>query len=126
MPGKGEPSGTWRRRRDGSTDHSQADLTQLFGADLRSRPRSLWGTNFILGECPKVAPTRMGDPARLCSPAPQRAARRSGMPLPVRTDLSDIEAVCGYLITKPAGTSAELINEKSLDRRKLSALKFWG
>jgi hypothetical protein len=49
------------------------------------------------------------------------------MPLPVRTALADIEAICGYLITKPAGVSpAEVINEKALDRRKLSALKFWG
>jgi len=49
------------------------------------------------------------------------------MPLPVRTALADIEAICRYLIAKPAGASpAELINEKALDRRKLSALKFWG
>jgi hypothetical protein len=49
------------------------------------------------------------------------------MPLPIQADLADIEAICGYLITKPAGaTSAELINKKALDRRKLSALKFWG
>jgi hypothetical protein len=49
------------------------------------------------------------------------------MPLPVRTGLADIDAICGYLITKSAGASlAELVNEKALDRRKLSALKFWG
>ena len=49
------------------------------------------------------------------------------MPLPVRTALADIEAICRYLIAKPDGASpAELINEKALDRRKLSALKFWG
>ena len=49
------------------------------------------------------------------------------MPLPIRTDLSDIQAICGYLLTKPAGVSpAEVINEKILDPRKLSALKFWG
>ena len=49
------------------------------------------------------------------------------VPLPIQADLADIEAVCGYLITKPAGASqAEVINEKSLGRRKLSALKFWG
>jgi CAP12/Pycsar effector protein, TIR domain len=49
------------------------------------------------------------------------------MQLPVRTALADIEAICGYLITKPAGVSpAEVINEKALDPRKLSALKFWG
>lgn len=49
------------------------------------------------------------------------------MPLPVRTAFADIEAICRYLIAKPDGASpAELINEKALDRRKLSALKFWG
>jgi hypothetical protein len=52
------------------------------------------------------------------------------MPLPVRTALADIEAICGYLITKPAGaTPAELgavLDEKALDPRRLSALKFWG
>jgi Predicted nucleotide-binding protein containing TIR-like domain len=49
------------------------------------------------------------------------------MPLPVRTGLADIDAVCGYLIARPAGVSpAELINEKALDRRTLSALRLWG
>jgi hypothetical protein len=52
------------------------------------------------------------------------------MPLPVRTALADIEAVCGYLIAKPAGAAlAEItakLGEAALDRRKLSALKFWG
>ena len=49
------------------------------------------------------------------------------MPLPIQADLADIEAICGYLIAKPTGaTSAELINRQALDRRKLSALKFWG
>jgi hypothetical protein len=49
------------------------------------------------------------------------------VPLPIQADLADIEAVCEYLITKPAGASpAEVLNEKSLGRRKLSALKFWG
>jgi hypothetical protein len=52
------------------------------------------------------------------------------MPLPVRTALSDIEAVCGYLIAKPAGADAAEVaaqlGETALDRRKLSALKFWG
>ena len=41
--------------------------------------------------------------------------------------LADIEAICGYLIAKPAGaTPAELaavFDAKALDRRKLSALK---
>jgi hypothetical protein len=52
------------------------------------------------------------------------------MPLPVRTALADIEAICGYLLTKPAGATAAdvaaVLDEKALDRRKLSALKFWG
>jgi hypothetical protein len=49
------------------------------------------------------------------------------VPLPIQADLADIEAICGYLITKPVGVSpTELINENALDRRKLSALKFWG
>ena len=49
------------------------------------------------------------------------------MPLPIQADLADIDAICGYLITKPAGVSpAELIDENALDRRKLSALRFWG
>src|SRR5262245_49934737 len=49
------------------------------------------------------------------------------MPLPIQADLADIEAICGYLLTKPAGvTPAEVINEKGFDPRKLSALKFWG
>ena len=48
-------------------------------------------------------------------------------PLPIQTDLADIEAFCSYLITKPDGVSPEeVISEKALDRRKLSALKFWG
>ncbi len=49
------------------------------------------------------------------------------MPLPIQADLADIEGICRYLIAKPDGVSApELINENALDRRKLSALKFWG
>jgi hypothetical protein len=49
------------------------------------------------------------------------------MRLPVRTALADIEAICAYFAAKPAGaTLAEIINERALDRRKLSALKFWG
>jgi hypothetical protein len=49
------------------------------------------------------------------------------MPLPIQADLADIEAICGYLLIKPAGASlAELVAEKAIDRRKLSALKFWG
>lgn len=52
------------------------------------------------------------------------------MALPIRTILDDIEAVCGYLATKPTGaTLAEartVIDAKQLDSRKLSALKYWG
>src|SRR6516162_5650204 len=59
--------------------------------------------------------------------APATAARRGRMPLPIQADLADIEAICGYLLIKPAGASlAELVAEKAIDRRKLSALKFWG
>ncbi len=48
------------------------------------------------------------------------------MLLPIRTAPEDIEAICGYLVTKPAGASpSEVINHK-LDGRKVSALKFWG
>ena len=52
------------------------------------------------------------------------------MSLPIRTTLSDIDAVCGYLVTKPTGaTPAEMkavVDKRSLDSRKLSAMKFWG
>jgi hypothetical protein len=49
------------------------------------------------------------------------------MRLPVRTALADIEAICGYFLTKPAGaTPTEVINEQAIDRRKLSALRSWG
>tara|TARA_R110002051_G_scaffold191702_2_gene260421 strand:+ start:1354 stop:2409 length:1056 start_codon:yes stop_codon:yes gene_type:complete len=52
------------------------------------------------------------------------------MALPIRTTLTDIEALCGYLVTKPTGaTMAEakaVLDAKVLDGRKLSALKFWG
>jgi len=49
------------------------------------------------------------------------------MLLPVRTAPEDIEAICGYLLAKPDGVSpAEVINQKTLDGRKLSALRFWG
>ena len=52
------------------------------------------------------------------------------MLLPFRTTLDDVDAVCGYLVTKPTGTTrAEakaVIDSRRLDRRKLTALKFWG
>ena len=48
------------------------------------------------------------------------------MLLPIRTAPEDIEAICGYLVTRPAGASpSEVINHK-LDGRKVSALKLWG
>ena len=52
------------------------------------------------------------------------------MPLPIRTTLEDLDAVCGYLCTKPTGTTrAEakaVLGQKSLDGRKLAGLKVWG
>ena len=52
------------------------------------------------------------------------------MALPIRTTIDDIEAVCGYLATKPTGaTLAEakaVLDSKPLDGRKLSALRIWG
>ena len=52
------------------------------------------------------------------------------MSLPIRTTLDDINAVCGYLITKPTGaTLAEakaVLDRKRLDGRKLNAMRFWG
>lgn len=51
------------------------------------------------------------------------------MSLPIRTTVTDIEAVCSYLATKPTGASAveakAVLDGKVLDGRKLSALKFW-
>lgn len=52
------------------------------------------------------------------------------MSLPIRTTLEDVKAICGYLSTKPTGaTRAEaraVVDKKSLDGRKLAALRFWG
>jgi hypothetical protein len=49
------------------------------------------------------------------------------MLLPIRTAPEDIETVCGYLLTKPAGVSPfELIRHKKFDGRRVAALKFWG
>jgi hypothetical protein len=51
----------------------------------------------------------------------------AGMLLPIRTAPEDIEAICSYLLAKPAGVSpSEVINHKRLDGRKVSALKLWG
>ena len=49
------------------------------------------------------------------------------MLLPIRTAPEDIDAICGYLLAKPAGlSSSEVIHHKKLDGRKVAALKFWG
>ncbi len=52
------------------------------------------------------------------------------MSLPIRTTIADIDAVCGYLVTKPTGaTPAEMkavVDNRSLDGRKLTAMKYWG
>jgi Predicted nucleotide-binding protein containing TIR-like domain len=49
------------------------------------------------------------------------------MLLPIRTAPEDIETVCSYLLTKPAGVSPfEVIHHKKFDGRRLAALKFWG
>jgi predicted nucleotide-binding protein len=51
------------------------------------------------------------------------------MALPIRTTVQDIEAVCGYLLTKPTGATLgeakAVLDSKVLDSRKLTALKFW-
>ena len=52
------------------------------------------------------------------------------MSLPIRTTVEDVDAICGYLVTKPTGaTVAEakaVVDKKRLDGRKLAALKLWG
>jgi hypothetical protein len=51
------------------------------------------------------------------------------MPLPVRTGLADIEAICRYLLARPEGaTPAALADALGdlFDLRKLFALQFWG
>lgn len=52
------------------------------------------------------------------------------MALPIRTTLSDIDALCGYLVTKPTGATVSeakaVLDSKVLDARKLNALKLWG
>jgi hypothetical protein len=51
------------------------------------------------------------------------------MALPIRTTITDLEAICGYLVTKPTGASlAEakaVLDGSVLDGRKLSAYKTW-
>ncbi|MAU62069.1 MAG: hypothetical protein CMI62_15225 [Parvibaculum sp.] len=50
--------------------------------------------------------------------------------LPIRTTVADIDALCGYLFTKPTGATTSdakaVLDSKILDGRKLTAIKFWG
>ena len=51
------------------------------------------------------------------------------MPLPVRTALADIEAICRYLLARPEGATPVALAAALgdiFDLRKLFALKFWG
>ena len=53
----------------------------------------------------------------------------SPMPLPVRTALADIEAICRYLLARPEGATPVALAAALgdiFDLRKLFALKFWG
>lgn len=56
--------------------------------------------------------------------------RISPVPLPIRTTLADIDALCSYLITKPTGATMSeakaVLDSKVLDGRKVNALKTWG
>jgi predicted nucleotide-binding protein len=51
------------------------------------------------------------------------------MSLPIRTTISDVASLCGYLATKPIGaTIAEakaVLDNSVLDGRKVNAMKFW-
>src|SRR6266498_5636401 len=51
------------------------------------------------------------------------------LPLPIRTTMEDIEALTGYLVTKPIGaTAAEaraVLDASVLDGRKVNAMKMW-
>jgi hypothetical protein len=51
------------------------------------------------------------------------------MPLPVRTALADIEAICRHLLARPEGATPATLSAALgdiFDLRKLFALKFWG
>lgn len=52
------------------------------------------------------------------------------MALPVRATIADVDAMCGYLLTKPTGatvTEAKAVLDLGiLDPRKIAAFKFWG
>lgn len=51
------------------------------------------------------------------------------MALPIRTTVEDIQKVCSYLEKKPTGATLKeakaVLDSKTLDGRKLSALKYW-
>src|ERR1039458_441084 len=53
-----------------------------------------------------------------------------GRQLPILTVVEDIDALCGYLATKPTGAPLKdakaVVDPKHLDARKIAALKFWG
>ena len=50
--------------------------------------------------------------------------------LPIRTTLEDIDAICGFLVSRPTGaTVAEMktiLDKRYLDGRKITALRYWG
>lgn len=52
------------------------------------------------------------------------------MTLPIRTTMTDVTTLCGYLATKPIGATLSeakaVIDSGVLDGRKINALKFWG
>lgn len=52
------------------------------------------------------------------------------MALPIRTTLTDVDALCMYLVTKPTGASLPeakaVLDSKVLDGRKIAAMKVWG
>jgi hypothetical protein len=97
-------------------------LSRQRGVQTSARaPRSLWGP-FCNGT--GVRGVKRGreweGSVRNCN-----ARWEAGMLL--RTAPEDIEAICGYLLTKPAGASpSDVANHKSLDGPRVSALKSWG
>jgi predicted nucleotide-binding protein len=52
------------------------------------------------------------------------------MTLPIRTIMSDVTALCGYLATKPIGATVSeakaVIDSSVLDGRKINCMKIWG
>jgi predicted nucleotide-binding protein len=53
-----------------------------------------------------------------------------GRQLPILTVVEDVDALCGYLATKPTGAllkdAKAVVDGKHLDARKIAAMKFWG